>query len=65
MNQSDYAQYKMQINRLYSEVLEIAKREESPREWGHYNDLLSDIKELEEKCKWLRSEIETFKHGRK
>lgn len=60
MKKSDYAQHKMEVNKLYSEVLRIAKMEEEPREWSHYMDLLGDIQELEDKCSLLLDEIHSF-----
>ena len=62
MMQSDYAQYKMNIYHMYQEVLEIAKREERPREWHKYRELLEDIAETEAKCKNLREEMDIFKN---
>lgn len=62
MLQSDYAQYKMNIHYLYKEVLEIAKKEDGPREWHKYMELLEDIEALENKCKDIREEMSNFKN---
>lgn len=60
MKRSDYAQYKMEIYKLYKDVLRIAKKEDNPKEWYHYNDLLEEIAEKEQKCDLLREEIASF-----
>ena len=62
MMQSDYAQYKMHIYHMYQDVLKIAKREKYPKEWYKYRELLEDIAEMEEKCKNLKEEMDSFKH---
>ena len=50
------------IYHMYQDVLKIAKREKHPKEWYEYRELLEDIAEMEEKCKNLKEEMDSFKH---
>lgn len=62
MMQSDYAQYKMNIYHMYQDVLKIAKREENPKEWHKYRELLEEIQEMEDKCTKLKEDMAAFKN---